>query len=116
MSNQLEPPKKPRRPKSKRLKVSKKEQWERILKDVEKQEVPIGCLESIQVNLRDGTSVLVDIRQLIEEGNDPELVEYMVNSKLKALDHIINDVDFYISVDSVAKVVQPITDSILKDL
>ena len=109
-------PKKPRQPRSKRLKVSKKEQWERILKDVEKQEVPIGCLESIQVNLRDGTSVLVDIRQLIEEGNDPELVEYMVNSKLKALDHIINDVDFYISVDSVAKVIQPITDSILKDL
>lgn len=109
-------PKKPKQPRSKRLKVSKKEQWERILKDVEKREVPIGCLESIQVNLRDGTSVIVDIKQLLAEGQDPELVEYMVNSKLKALDHIIDDVDFYISVDSVAKTVQPITDSILKDL
>lgn len=109
-------PKKPRQPRSKRLKVSKKEQWERILKDVEKKEVPIGCLESIQVNLRDGTSVIVDIKQLLADGQDPELVEYMVNSKLKALDHIIDDVDFYISVDSVAKTVQPITDSILKDL
>jgi hypothetical protein len=109
-------PKKPRQPRSKRLKVSKKEQWERILKDVEKKEVPIGCLESIQVNLRDGTSVIVDIKQLRAEGQDPALVEYMVNSKLKALDHIIDDVDFYISVDSVAKTVQPITDSILRDL
>jgi hypothetical protein len=109
-------PKKPRQPRSKRLKVSKKEQWERILKDVEKKEVPIGCLESIQVNLRDGTSVIVDIKQLLADGQDPELVEYMVNSKLKALDHIIDDVDFYISVDSVAKTVQPITDSILRDL
>jgi hypothetical protein len=109
-------PKKPRQPRSKRLKVSKKEQWERILKDVEKKEVPIGCLESIQVNLRDGTSVIVDIKQLLAEGQDPALVEYMVNSKLKALDHIIDDVDFYISVDSVAKTVQPITDSILRDL
>ena len=109
-------PKKPRQQKSKRLKVSKKEQWERILKDVEKKEVPIGCLESIQVNLRDGTSVIVDIKQLLADGQDPELVEYMVNSKLKALDHIIDDVDFYISVDSVAKTVQPITDSILRDL
>jgi hypothetical protein len=109
-------PKKPRQPRSKRLKVSKKEQWERILKDVEKKEVPIGCLESIQVNLRDGTSVIVDIKQLLADGQDPALVEYMVNSKLKALDHIIDDVDFYISVDSVAKTVQPITDSILRDL
>lgn len=108
--------KKPRQPRSKRLKVSKKEQWETILKNVEKKEVPIGCLESIQVNLRDGTSVVIDIKQLLAEGQDPELVEYAVNSKLKALDHIIDDVDFYISVDSVAKTVQPITDIILKDL
>ena len=39
-----------------------------------------------------------------------------ISCLLKALDHIIDDVDFYISVDSVAKTVQPITDSILKDL
>ena len=109
-------PQKPKRPRSKKLKVNKKEQWERILKDIDKNDVPIKCLESIQVNLRDGTSVLVDIAQLIAEGNDPEVVEFMVNSKLKALDHIIDDVDFFISVDLVAKTVQPITDSILKDL
>ena len=109
-------PQKPKRPRSKKLKVSKKEQWERILKDIDKNDVPIKCLESIQVNLRDGTSVLVDIAQLIAEGNDPEVVEFMVESKLKALDHIIEDVDFFISVDLVAKTVQPITDSILKDL
>ena len=109
-------PQKPKRPRSKKLKVNKKEQWERILKDIDKNDVPIKCLESIQVNLRDGTSVLVDIAQLIAEGNDPEVVEFMVESKLKALDHIIEDVDFFISVDLVAKTVQPITDSILKDL
>ena len=109
-------PQKPKRPRSKKLKVNKKEQWERILKDIDKNDVPIQCLESIQVNLKDGTSVLVDIAQLIAEGNDPEVVEFMVNSKLKALDHIIDDVDFYISVDLVAKTVQPITDSILKNL
>jgi hypothetical protein len=109
-------PKKPRQPKSKRLKVSKKEQWTNILKEVEAKDAPINCMESIQVNLRDGTSVIIDVRQLIAEGNDPELIEYMIQSKLQSLDHIIDDVDFYISVDSVAKVIQPITDSILKDL
>jgi hypothetical protein len=109
-------PKKPKQPRSKRLKVNKKEQWERILKDIDKKDVPIRCLEAIHVNLKDGTSVVVDVRQLIAEGENPEVIEYMVTTKLKALDHIIDDVDFYISVESVAKTVQPITDSILKDL
>ena len=109
-------PKKPQRRKSKRFNLTKKEQWERILKDVRKEEVPISCLESITVNLKDGTSVLVDIKELISEGNLPEDVEYMVNTKLAALDEIIADVDFYISIDSVAKTIQPITDKLLKNL
>lgn len=109
-------PKKPRQPKSKKLKVSKKDQWTAILKEIEHSDAPIECLESIQVNLKDGTIVVVDIRQLLAEGNDPEVIEYMIQSKLTALDHIIDDVDFFVSADLVAKLVQPITDSILKDL
>jgi hypothetical protein len=35
---------------------------------------------------------------------------------LRDLDDIITDVDFHISVDSVARVVQPFTDRLLKDL
>lgn len=111
-----EQPKKPRQRKSKRLNINKKEQWERILKDIDKREVPVTCLESITVNLKDGTSVKVDIKQLISEGNHPDDVEYMINTKLKALDDIIEDVDFFISVESVAKTVQPITDNLLKHL
>jgi len=111
-----EQPKKPRARKSKRLNLNKKEQWERILKDVEKKEIPITCLESISVNLKDGTSVTVDIKQLLAEGQDPDALEKAINNKLDALDDIIDDVDFYISVESVAKTVQPITDNLLKDL
>jgi hypothetical protein len=114
MSEKL--PKKPRARKSKRLNLNKKEQWERILKDVEKKEIPITCLESISVNLKDGTCVTVDIKQLLAEGQDPDALELAINNKLDALDDIIDDVDFYISVESVAKTVQPITDNLLKDL
>jgi hypothetical protein len=35
---------------------------------------------------------------------------------LKELDNIIRDIDFHISIDSVAKFVQPFTDQLLKDL
>jgi hypothetical protein len=53
---------------------------------------------------------------MLEEGADPEVVENIITDKLNALDHIIDDVDFHISVDSVAKVIQPFTDKLLKNL
>ena len=56
MSKQQEP-KKPRQPKSKRLNLNKKDQWEKLLKEVSKEQVPIGVLRYITVNLKDGTSV-----------------------------------------------------------
>lgn len=108
-------PKKPRA-RSKKLKINKKEQWQQILKEIEADNAPIKCLDAIQVNLRDGTTVIIDIQQLLSEGTDPEVVEYLIDAKLKSLDSIIHDVDFCISVDLVAKAIQPITDSVLKDL
>jgi len=87
-----------------------------LLKEVHKEQVPIGVLLYITVNLKDGTSVDVNIKEMIDEGADPGYVEKLINEKLKALDDVITDVDFHISVDSVAKVVQPFTDNLLKDL
>ena len=53
---------------------------------------------------------------MIEEGADPAVVEELINNKLEALDDVIKDVDFHISVDAVSKVIQPFTDKLLKDL
>ena len=108
-------PKKPR-PRSKKLKLNKKEQWQNILKEIDRGSAPVSCLEHIQVILKDGTIVVVDVKQLLSEGMDPNEVELMINAKLKALDHIIEDVDFFVSLDKVADTVQPLTDTILKDL
>jgi len=73
-------------------------------------------LESIDVNLSDGTNVTINIRELLTEGMDPDDLERDIKSKLKSLDHIIDDVDFYISVKAVAQAVQPATDELLKNL
>lgn len=115
MSKQQEP-KKPKQPRSKRLKLNKKEQWQSILKEIDRGSAPVSCLEHIQVILKDGTIVVVDVKQLLSEGMDPADIEHMINAKLKALDHIIEDVDFFVSLDKVASTVQPLTDNILKDL
>jgi hypothetical protein len=115
MSKQQEP-KKPRRPKSKRLNLNIKAQWEHLLKEISKEQVPVGVLNCLTVNLKDGTSVNVNIAEMLEQGADPETVESVINNKLKKLDVYISDVDFHISIDSVAKTIQPFTDKLLKDL
>jgi predicted nucleic acid-binding protein len=108
-------PKKPRQ-KSKRLNLSTKSQWESILRSVEKKEIPIAMLESVSVNLTDGTIVNINIKELLDEGNDPDVLENMIKTKLSQLDYIIEDIDFFISVTAVQKAVQPATDELLKNL
>jgi hypothetical protein len=109
-------PKKPRQPKSRRLNLNSKDKWEKLLKEVNKEQVPISVLRYITVNLKDGTSVDVNIADMLDEGADPAFIEKLINQKLEDLDDYIQDVDFHINVDSVARVVQPFTDQLLKDL
>lgn len=111
-----QPKRKPKHPKLKRLNITAREKWGKILKEVEKQEVPITLLESITVGLIDGTKVQINIKELIDDGMDPDDIENALNKKLQELDHIINDINFFVSLDDVAKTVQPITDAFLKDL
>lgn len=106
----------PARKKSRKIRLDTKAQWARILKTVEKKEVPIEVLDRVIVNLRDGTSVEINIIQLINEGWDPKRIEKKLNQQLETLDHIISDVDFFINLDSVVATVKPYVDHILKDL
>jgi len=111
-------PQEPRKKRSKlkKLNITARDRWEKILKDVEKKEVPVTVLDSIVLNLVDGTVIEINVQQLLTEAEDPNEVEEMLNKKLNQLDNIIKDVDFYVNVDEVAKVVQPITDNFLKHI
>ena len=73
-------------------------------------------LESIVVTLQDGTEVNINVKELLKEGADPDTLRNHIDERLTALDDIIDDVDFYISVDEVKNVVQPATDELLKNL
>ena len=106
----------PRKSQSKRINIDARERWKSILKTVTKDEVPVAMIQTVTVNLIDGTRVEIDIRELIADGYDNDEIESMLNNRLKKLDEIIKDVDFFINVDSVASTVQPVTDNILKNL
>jgi len=85
-------------------------------KDIDKDEIPIDLLQAMNVNLIDGTQVYINIKELLLAGNSPDEIEAMLDINLKAIDQYIEDIDFYVNVDDVAKTVQPITDQMLKDL
>lgn len=106
----------PRKNQSKRINVDARDRWKQILKTVAKEEVPVSMIQMVTVNLIDGTRVEINILDLLDEGYANQEIEEMLNSRLKKLDEIIKDVDFFINIDSVAKTVQPVTDDILKNL
>jgi len=99
-----------------KLTINPTEDWKQILSDTDKSEVPIEVMEKVVVNLKDGSFIDVNIRELIEEGIDPILIEEKLNKSLKELDEVIRDVDFHINIESVIETVQPVTNKVLKDL
>lgn len=109
-------PKKPKRPKSKKLNISSRSQWRALIKDIDKDDIPVDFLLSITVNLIDGSKININIKELLDQGTDPEVLHTSLDHKLQALDDYIKDIDFYVSIDDIVRTVQPITDQILKDL
>jgi hypothetical protein len=93
-----------------------KKLWERILGEVEKREVPVEVLESVVVQFIDGSTIEIDIRELLSEGQDPKTIEQSLNEKIDVLESLIENVDFYIDIDLLSKTVQVETDQILKNL
>lgn len=109
-------PKKPQRSRAKKVVLNDKRRWQDIVNDVDKKEVPVDVLQRIVVKLIDGTDLSIDIKQLLEDGNNPDEIEELLNAKFHDLDQYIENVDFFIDIDSVVKAVQPETDKVLKDL
>jgi hypothetical protein len=110
-------PKKPQRNnRAKKLKLDLKKRWQDIVKNVDKKEVPVNVLQQIVVKLVDGTDLRIDIKQLIDDGQDPAEIEELLDAKFHDLDQYIENVDFFIDIDKVVNTVQPETDKALKDL
>ena len=113
-----EQPKKPQRNKkgSKKITLNHAKRWKDIVNDVDKRQVPISILQNIEVKLVDGTKIDINVKNLLNEGMDPNEIEVMLDDKFNQLDQYIETVDFLIDIDKVVTTVQPETDKVLKGL
>ena len=91
-------------------------QWEQILADVNKTDVPLECIKKVVIKLAGGKQKTINIHTLLRQGLDLEEVETMLTRYFSENDHLIRDVDFVVDVTAVANLVQPETDKLLKDL
>ena len=91
-------------------------QWELILADVNKTDVPLECIKKVVIKLAGGKQKTINVHTLLKQGLDLEEVETMLTRYFGENDNQIRDVDFVIDVSAVANLVQPETDKLLGKL
>ena len=92
------------------------EQWESIVAEVNKTDVPLECIKKIVFKLTNGRQRTINIHTLIKQGLNLEDLEQVVNRTFSELDTEIKDVEFIVDIKSVAALVQPETDKLLGKL
>ena len=91
-------------------------QWELILADVNKTDVPLECIKKVVIKLDGGKQKTINVHTLLKQGLDLPEVETMLTRYFSENDHQIRDVDFVVDVTAVANLVQPETDKLLGKL
>jgi hypothetical protein len=92
------------------------EQWEHIISEVTKTEVPLECIKKVVIRLVGKKQRTINLATLKRQGLDMEEVEIVLTRTLTELGDQVRDIDFVVDVTEVAKMVQPETDKLLKDL
>jgi len=91
-------------------------QWEHILADVNKTDVPLECIKKVVIKLDGGKQKTINVHTLLKQGLDLPEVESMLTRFFSENDYRIRDVDFVVDVTAVANLVQPQTDKLLGKL
>ena len=92
------------------------QQWEHIIEEVNKTEVPLECIKKVVIRLQDRRQKTINLSTLRRQGLDLTELENVLTRTLTELGDTLRDVDFVVDVTEVAKLVQPQTDKLLKDL
>ena len=91
-------------------------QWDHIISEVEKTEVPLDCINKMIIRLHGGKQKTINIARLRKDGLDLEEIENLLTRNLFSLGDDVRDIDFVVDIRSVAEIVQPETDKLLKNL
>jgi hypothetical protein len=91
-------------------------QWEHIIADVNKTDVPLECIKKVVIKLAGGRQKTINLHSLLRQGLQLEEIETMLTRYFQEHDNEIRDVDFVVDISAVADLVQPETDKLLGNL
>jgi len=92
------------------------DQWEIIIAEANKTDVPLECIKKIVIKLDGNKQRTINLHTLLKQGLNIEDIESLVTRTFGELDSQIRDVDFVVDIKSVAALVQPETDKLLGKL
>ena len=90
--------------------------WEHIIAEVTKTEVPLDCIKKVVIKLHGKKQRTINLATLKRQGLGMDELEVVLSRTLSELGDEVRDIDFVVDVTEVAKIVQPETDKLLKDL
>jgi hypothetical protein len=91
-------------------------QWEHIIEEVNKTDVPLECIKKMVIKLYGKKQRTINLELLRKQGLDSEQLELLVNKAFTEYNDQIRDVEFVVDVHAVAQLVQPETDRLLNGL
>ena len=92
------------------------QKWERLLEGVDKQKIPVEFIKKLVLKLRGKRQQTINIERLLNQGLEPEEIEEVISRRLVDLDELVVGIEFVLNVQSIADVVQPETDHLLRGL
>lgn len=92
------------------------ERWEHIIDGVEKTKIPVEFIKKLVIKLSGRRQRTINIHSLIKQGLDSGEIEEVVSRQLQEYDEEMAGIEFILDIEGIAKVVQPETDKILKNL
>jgi hypothetical protein len=92
------------------------EKWEHLIQGVDKEKIPVEFLKKLIVKLPGRRQRTINIQQLVDQGLDPDEIEEEISDRLKEFGDDIISIEFILDIESIAEVVQPETDHLLRGL
>lgn len=92
------------------------EEWQKMLQDIDANEVPIEMLKYLKTHMKNGTSFVFPIKEWIDTGADIDEIDDAIMRWYKVKNDDIVGSDFVINLEKLKETVIPQTQETLKNL
>ncbi len=90
------------------------ERWSDIINSVDKTMIPIEYVKRVTVNVDDENHKTIDIDKMKKQGLSSDTIESIFYETVATIGGSADDMDFYVDIDAVARIVQAETNKLLK--